>query len=148
MLVSASRSDSLIIQSMDIARALDILSKTELKMHKTFGGMGKSKIAVETHRVLEYIQNVGIAYRSSLLAKFYADLTIQDFKMIEDLMDQMKVVSIERLKGGETIYRWKGKVTPLASSELVDSPEPEPASPSLKPAYKSPRPSSRKPLPQ
>ena len=137
MLLSASRGDSLTIGAQDIERALEILTKTEIKMHKTFGGVGKSKIAAETHAILEYIQRVGIVPRSDLLAKFHSDLTIQDFKMVEELMDQMKVVEISILKGGDKVYKWKGykkDTTPVASFEPVEQPADQPAEPTSSPA--------------
>jgi hypothetical protein len=108
MLVSASHSDTLSISAADVERALDIITKAELKMHKTFGGLGKSKIATETYAILEYIQKLKLVSKADLLAKFHADLTIQDFKMVEDLMEQMKVVEITILKGGDKVYKWKG----------------------------------------
>lgn len=108
MLMSASRGDSMQITSHDITRALEVMNKAEMKMHKTFGGLGRSKIAGITHDVLEFIQQLGSVPRSTLLVKFHNDVTVQDLKMIEDLMDQMKVVETTILSGGEKIYKWKG----------------------------------------
>lgn len=128
MLVSASRGDSLRITKEDIHRSLEILSKAEIKMHKTFGGVGKSKIAAETHAILEYIQKMGVVSRSDLLTKFHADLTIQDFRMVDDLIDQMKVAEITILSGGDKVYKWKGyaKTTLPSSSGLVSFRGPRP----------------------
>ncbi len=146
MLVSASHSDSLLIKCEDIQRALDIIEKAELKMHRTFGGLGKSKIAAETHNILEYIQRMGLVPKSDLLAKFHADLTIQDFKMVEDLMDQMKVVEIQVLKGGDKVYRWKGyaKTTQPSSAKQVEPTEQATPSPKENPQYAAPPTRSRR----
>ncbi len=132
MLISASHSDTLSITADDVDRALEVITKAELKMHKTFGGLGKSKIAAETYAILEYIQKMRIVPKSDLLAKFHSDLTIQDFNLVEELMSQMKVVEITILKGGDKVYRWKGykkDAIPSASEQPDEQPDSEPALP-------------------
>lgn len=121
MIMSASRSDTLAITDGDVMRALEVITKAEMKMHKTFGGLGKSKIAAETYAILEYIQKMKVVPKSDLLAKFHSDLTIQDFKMVEDLMNEMKVVEITILKGGDKVYRWLGyrKDQPIPPEALI-----------------------------
>lgn len=109
MILSASRGDSLVITAADIHRAMELLERVERKMHKTFGGLGKSKTAVETYKILEYVQNMRIVSRSDLLRKFHSDLDIADFKSVEDMMVQMRVVQVEILPGGDKLYRWMDK---------------------------------------
>ncbi len=107
MIISASRGDSLTLEIEDFNRALKLLKETERKMHKTFGGLGKAKHGDVTEIVMNYIKGVGIATRSTLLAKFYRDLDSGTLKGIEEALQQMKVIKIKLLpEKGEKIYEW------------------------------------------
>lgn len=105
--LSASRSDSLIMNAQDFDRANKLLRAAELKMHRTFGGFGRAKGAIDAQRVLDYVQSLEAVSRSEILNKFYRDVGAQEFKAIEELMQQMQVVEIQVLKSGDKVYKWK-----------------------------------------
>ncbi len=109
MLLSVSRGDSLVIEREDFDRALKIMKATELKMHRTFGGLGQAKYSDITEKVLTYVKNVGSTTRSVLMAKFYRDVDPMTLKIIEEVMTQMKVVNITILEKGDRLYEWTGK---------------------------------------
>lgn len=107
MLMSVSRGDSLVIELQDFKRALALLKATEVKMHKTFGGLGKAKYGDVTELVMNYIRSVGITTRSSLMAKFYRDLDSGTLRGIEEMMQQMKVIQVKSIPDkGEKVYTW------------------------------------------
>lgn len=109
MVMSASRSDELVIDEQDFKRATQVLRSTELKMHRTFGGLGSSKYSEVTEKILGYIRAVGITTRSSLLTKFYRDVDGATLRIIEEVMDQMKVVEIKLVPDSrDKSYRWIG----------------------------------------
>jgi len=110
MLTSVSRGDSKEMTEHDFDRALKILKSTELKMHRTFGGLGAAKYSAVTEKVIEYLRAIGTTTRSALLAKFYRDVDAPTLKIIEEVMTQMGVVKITLIPDkGEKVYNWIGQ---------------------------------------
>lgn len=110
MLMSVSRGNSLVIDHSDFDRALKMMRSTELKMHRTFGGLGQAKYSDATDKVMSFLQSVGISTRSSLMSRFYRDVDASTLKIIEEVMVQMRVVSIKLLpEKGDKVYTWIGK---------------------------------------
>ncbi|MHB8413910.1 MAG: hypothetical protein ACYDB1_00750 [Acidiferrobacteraceae bacterium] len=109
MIMSASRSDDLVIDEPDFKRAVQVLRATELKMHRTFGGLGSSRYSDVTEKIMSFIQSVGITTRSSLLTKFYRDVDGATLRVVEEVLDSMKVVEIKLIPDSrDKSYRWIG----------------------------------------
>ena len=107
MIMSASRGDDLQMTEQDFDRANRLLKATEAKMGRTFGGLGKAKYADVTEKVIQYIQRVKVVSRKDVMRKFHRDVDPQTMKIIEDVMDQMKVVKIQvLLDSGDRVYTW------------------------------------------
>ena len=109
MVLSASRSDTLRMTALDFDRANKLLKAAELKMHRTFGGLGRAKGAIDAQRVLDYVKSLEAVSRSEILNKFYRDVGSAEFKLIEELMQQMQVVDIQVLRSGDKVYKWRHK---------------------------------------
>lgn len=111
MIMSASRSDELIICKEDFHRSLKVLKAAELKMYKTFGGLGQAKYSSITEMIKDYIQAVKIATRSDILRKFRRDCDTGTLRIVEEVLSQMKVISIKRVPGreGDNVYEWIGE---------------------------------------
>jgi hypothetical protein len=110
MLLSASRGDSLTLDLEDFERALKFLLQAEIKMPWTFGGLGKARYGDATEKIIQFIQKVHTATRSSLLAKFYHDIDSVTLQEVERTMEEMKVVEITYLTNNrDKLYRWIGK---------------------------------------
>lgn len=109
IICSASRGDDLIITGDDFDRAHKLLQYAEKTMPKTFGGLGKSRVADESNAVINYIQKVGTTTRKTLMQKFYRDIDAQTLLNVETLMQQMGVVKIKLLPdSGDKLYTWIG----------------------------------------
>ncbi len=111
MVLAASRTSERIVQISDFERALDYMQKAELRMSKAFGGMGKSQYAVATEQILTYLQERKgkKIKRSVLLQTFYRDIDAGTMKIVEDLLNQMKVVKIEiDPQHNEVLYTYTG----------------------------------------
>lgn len=109
MTLSMSRSNDLKITEEDFDRALMILQKTERNMPKVFGGLGTSKYSQVTEKIIQYIMKKGSVKRSDMLRQFYRDVDPQTLKIIEEAMEQMKLVRVKRdLLAGEVTYEYKG----------------------------------------
>jgi hypothetical protein len=109
MLMSVSRGDDLLITLSDFDRALKMMRSTELKMHRTFGGLGQAKYSDSTEKVMAFIRVCGITTRTILMGKFYRDVDASTLKIIEEVMLQMRVVKIRMSDTGDKIYEWIGK---------------------------------------
>ncbi len=111
MIMSASRGDDMTITADDFRRADKILHATELKMAKTFGGLGQAKYANVTEKVMDYIRGFnGPVSRRDVMAKFYRDVDGATMRIIEEVMEQTGFVDIKILiQSGDKIYTWIGK---------------------------------------
>ncbi|TXH57600.1 MAG: DUF3987 domain-containing protein [Desulfurellales bacterium] len=109
MVLSASRGDSLLITRDDIDRADKMLSAVEIKMAKTFGGVGRNPIGAQMHDIMEYIKKLGVVTRSSLVRRFYRDLGMDEMHQVEGMLEQGKLVKIKILASGEKTFTWVGE---------------------------------------
>lgn len=111
MIMSASRGDDMLITPMDFDRANKILHSCELKMSRTFGGLGQAKYANATEKIMDYIRGMGgPVSRQDVMAKFYRDVDGATMRIIEEVMEQTGFVEIRLMtSSGNKIYVWKGK---------------------------------------
>lgn len=109
LLTSAARGDDLRITVDDFNKALKLLYSAESQMHKTFGGLGKSKMSEPTDQVISYIKKVGTTTRKLLMQKFYRDIDANTLAAVESTMIQMGTVKIKLLPDqGDKMYQWIG----------------------------------------
>lgn len=110
VIMSASRSNDLVIEAEDFDRAVDIINRTMPKMPKTFGGLGMSPYSEVTEKVLMYIEMKGTTTRSEVMQRFYRDVDMQTLRLIEEALHQMKMVEITHSpEQGQVFYVWKGR---------------------------------------
>lgn len=108
MLFSLSHSDSLVIQSEDFERAKQIMEDVEVKMAKTFGGLGKGKNSDATEEIKNYIEKVGITTRKMILQRFYRDVDSNTLAVIEQTLEQMGFIKTKLLiKERDKVYEWQ-----------------------------------------
>lgn len=113
ILFSASRGDDMIITEVDFNRALLVLTEAEGNMHKTFGGLGKSRNSDATEIIRDYIQKVRVTTRGLLMQKFFRDVDAFTLGQIEATLTQMKVIRVELLPTtGDKKYEWIGTGPP------------------------------------
>lgn len=94
MVLSASRGDSMILDSRDLKRALNILDNTEKKMVYTFSGVGKSALADTLSRVMAEVATRGKTTFEELMSIFYYDADKWTMGKIIETMESMKFISI------------------------------------------------------
>lgn len=105
MVMSASRGMDRTITLEDIKRAEKTLLAVEGKMHKTFGGLGRSQYSEVTDKVIKLVQQKKKVNRSYILRTMYRDIDPGTLDIIETTMTQMKLVKITRdLTNNEVIY--------------------------------------------
>lgn len=109
LLCSASRGDDLLINTEDFDRAVALLKGAEVNMHKTFGGLGKSRISNQSNDVINYIKQMGITTRSLVMQKFHRDIDSFTLVQIEQQMEQMRIVKIKlKPDTADKVYEWIG----------------------------------------
>lgn len=94
MLLSASRSDSMIVTVKDFERALTILEIAEKRMPRVFRTLGKSKYATVTLMIYDFIKTKKVTTRSAMLSQFYMDVDEYTLEIITKTLAAMKAITI------------------------------------------------------
>lgn len=106
MVCCASRSNQSVIEEVDFARALNLLLTAEKKMPKAFGGLGRSAYSEAVELVLDYLIVHGECTRSQLMRQYYRDIDSGTLKIVEEVMEHMKIVKIRHdTSRNEVIYK-------------------------------------------
>lgn len=109
MVMSACRGDSLTIELEDFNRARETITRAEIKMGWTFGGMGKAKNSDATEKIMQYLRQVKVSTRQAMMSKFYRDVDSVTLRDVEQTLLDMRVINIEIITAsGEKVYRWIG----------------------------------------
>jgi len=104
MILSAGKSSDMLITKDIFGEALDLITRTEVNMPKTFQGVGRSNEAEITVAIMEVVEHRKVINYSELVSMFYHDANRQTIRMIIDQMVDMEFC--ERGSDAET-----GKVT-------------------------------------
>lgn len=109
MIVSASRRDTKIIMPEDFKRAQELLEAVEVRMHKTFSGIGGASYSAVIEKILDFIIIRKQVKRSQLLKQFYKDVDSAMLKSVEEVLSQMKLIEIRLQPGtGDCEYVYIG----------------------------------------
>jgi len=103
MILSASRSDELIIEKEDLERAINILTATEVKMPYTFSGVGRSDDADVVNRIMTEIGVQKTCTFAHLMGRFYRDVDKDRLNQILQSLESMKFASIGFKDGQQVI---------------------------------------------
>jgi len=103
MVMCASRSDDMIIDTYDFERALALLTQTERNMPNTFRGIGKSKSAELLPRIEGVIASSGEVKFSKLMMLFRADINQRELMEIIAVLEKMKFCSYTPIEGDAVI---------------------------------------------
>ena len=96
MIMSASRDISMIITSDDLERAIDVLEKTEIKMPRTFSGVGRSDISGLIPDVIAWlIMKKRPVNRAELLEQFIADADDFTMERVIKTLDRMEYIEVD-----------------------------------------------------
>lgn len=110
IICSASRGDDMTITVEDFQRAQRLLYAAEIKMPKTFGGLGKSKVSDPTDVVMNFIRNVKITTRTLVLQHLYRDVDANVLAQVETTLLQAKLIKVKLLpQQSDKQYEWIGE---------------------------------------
>ena len=109
LVCSAARGNDLLITAEDFEMALGHLEQAEVKMGKTFGGLGKARDSDATETVQDFIRSMGTTTRSMLLQRYFRDIDIVALVNIEQKLEMMGKVRIKLLpETRDKMYTWIG----------------------------------------
>jgi len=108
MVMNASRSSDMILDSIDIERALVILEKTEKKMLHTFAGVGKSSHADVLAKVMLDITQAGEEglWYSDIITRYRDDADDWVMNKIVDTLKAMNFIT-EKITPNDTHLKYK-----------------------------------------
>lgn len=101
MILNASRTDSMILESIDFENALHLLEQTEAKMPRTFSGVGSSSVAGVLAQVMAEVGNRKSVTFSELLNIFHQDADKRTLEAVVDTMVSMKYAQKSFTAGSE-----------------------------------------------
>jgi hypothetical protein len=106
MIVSASRSDRMIVEASDFQRALGILEEAEKKMPNTFSGVGHYQHAETLTAVMNEIGIRGEMSQEELAFMFRNDVDGYTMRGIVSSLSMMEVIDVVS-RDGKEIYKYK-----------------------------------------
>lgn len=101
MVMNASRTDEMVLDEPDLARAIDLLERTEKKMPRAFGGIGMSQNAQLTYAISELIARSpnGVTISDIMRAHTFNGTTSEISDAL-DILVQSKMVRIDQTSNG------------------------------------------------
>jgi len=101
MVVSASRSDEMVVTAQDLKRAIHILEITEKKMPSTFAGVGESPYAALMNNLMNEIGLQGEIPYDVLQSMYVQDADAKVFKLAIDTLRSMKFCRVYENPGSK-----------------------------------------------
>uniref|UniRef100_A0A6M3KMF2 Putative primase n=1 Tax=viral metagenome TaxID=1070528 RepID=A0A6M3KMF2_9ZZZZ len=108
MIVSASRSSSMIIDAVDFREGLEILKRVEIPMKKTLAGVGKRDDADVMSKIMSYIGMERETTFNDILAVFYNDVDPEGLARIILTLQKINYCDVVE-KNRKTIIKYKEK---------------------------------------
>ena len=100
-LLSVSRSNELVVTGEDFKRALSLLQQTEIKMLKTFEGIGKSSLAGVMAQLLNYVRIRQLVPYSEVARQFGYDADPRGLSSIISTLENQRVIECKRIDFGD-----------------------------------------------
>ena len=115
MVLSASKSSSLVIDQLDMANAIHEIQRITQTLEKLFRGAGDSMDAENVSRVQAYIEKHGMASRNELLRALWRHFSAETLDRILTLLvtiEFCEVVHINKAQYFKHLPKPQGRITP------------------------------------
>ena len=106
MIISAARSDDLIISPDDWVDATQRIDECGKTIRKVFRAVGASDYAAVTDRLIRFLEMRGIASRQDVLANNWQHMNSQDLDMVIATLVGSDIIE-EIYQGSKVLYRLK-----------------------------------------
>ena len=111
MLLSAARSNDMIITVEDFHRSIAVMEATEVDMPMTFKGLGKSSNADTLNRLMGFVYKEGTVDMETVMQHFYQDADAHT-------MDNL-VRTLESMGSAEVVISGKKRFIKVTDKELA-----------------------------
>lgn len=102
MIMSASRTNKMVINGEDLKRAIRVLERVEKKMSRVFTGVGKSQVAETLPQIFAFISRKGDTTFEELLQTFYYNADETEMKRIIRTLELSGAIDV---KGSRISYK-------------------------------------------
>jgi len=109
--LSISRSDSLIINELDLQMAIDKVEDVAKDLKVVFRAVGESELASSSDRVIRFLEARGYASRAEIMACNWKNFTSNELDVILATFRESNMIG-ERQVGAKTLYFWKDNAKP------------------------------------
>jgi len=106
MLVSASKGDSMMLTSVELEEANELLKNTEKKMPRTFTSLGRRGDADIVNSIMTEVAKAGTITYTKLLNKFYMDVNTKSFDEMIEALRRTDFLEVHR-SGNKMELVWK-----------------------------------------
>lgn len=103
MIMSAARSDKMIVDGCDFRKALELLEATEVKMKQTLTGYGKSNISELIQRAIVYLGTEGKVYKHVMMEHFIDDADRFTMDRVLETLTTMRYAKVVTDATGQVI---------------------------------------------
>lgn len=104
MVMSASRSSSMVLDVEDFERARKLLEATEADMGLCFSGRGRAMKVEIFEQIMRYIYSRGMAVTDNeLIKQFYRDVSAEEMDKMLNTMERAKFITIRHTPDGKII---------------------------------------------
>lgn len=110
-IVSVARSDSLIINELDLQIAIDKIEDVAKDLKIVFRAVGESDLASASDRVIRFLEGRGYATRGEIMQFNWRNFTSQELDVILATFRESNMIG-ERILGNKTLYYWKESTKP------------------------------------
>jgi hypothetical protein len=122
MALTASRSDAMVINFVDMSHAIQMVDKCASEMKKVFRAVGDSEMAVIIDKVIRYIELRGKTMwvtRTDLMGALWRDVgSSQNLDVILGTLEAGNVIRTE-CRSGITVYKLSKQQTPMYGGGMI-----------------------------
>jgi hypothetical protein len=105
MIMSASRSNNMIMTEADLRRAIDLLEVTEKKMDRVFGRVGQSSQADNIQMIMNFIARHGEVSMTQLMKEFLMFVGEEELDKILGALRSSEFIYTPSSRGGEVYIK-------------------------------------------
>ena len=120
MVMSASRSNDMVLTATDLKRAIDLLEETERKMPKVFSKVGQSEQADNIRSVMNFVARYGEVSMTQLMEEFLMFLSEQELDQILGSLRASKYIHTPISRGDEIYIKHR---KPKANNNSIHNPD-------------------------
>jgi len=95
MVMSASRNNELVITEEDLANAIELLEQTEVKMPRTFSGVGANPLAAAQEDMRRWLSTVKKAGLRQILERYQSELTIDEIRKVLVVLHTLRIIKYD-----------------------------------------------------